>query len=295
MLPSPSVNQPYCNISALEAGLIDLPDEMFITGATKGNVTTAPSLSFLLQHSENHQKFLFDLGIRRDWENYPPPVVEWINQVYHVNVKQDVVESLRKGGTSPQDITNVCLSHCHWDHVGDTTPFTESIFIVRGDSKTLFSPGYPADSKSLFASDLLPLDRTRYLAPADWVPIGPFPRAFDFYGDGSLYIVDAPGHLPGHINILARTSSDGGWIFLAGDSAHHRYLVTGEAEISVGHPGHANHYCAHFDKELAELHIRRIQELMKLPRVRVLLAHDESWYKENEGTSQFWPGKITSM
>jgi hypothetical protein len=34
---------------------------------------------------------------------------------------------------------------------------------------------------------------------------------------------------------------------------------------------------------------------MKLPRVRVLLAHDEPWYRENKGTSQFWPGKITSM
>ncbi|KAF9013496.1 Metallo-hydrolase/oxidoreductase [Cyathus striatus] len=257
---------------------------MFITGATKGNVTTAPSLSFLLRHCENHQNFLFDLGIRRDWENYPPPVVECINQVFRVNVQQDVVESLRKGGTSPQDITNVCLSHC----IGII------VFIVGGDSKTLFNPGYPVDSKSDFASDLLPLGRTHYLVPADWVPIGPFPRAFDFYGDGSLYIIDAPGHLPGHINILARTSSDGGWIFLAGDSAHHRYLLTGEAEISDGPAGHADD-CAHFHKELAELHIHRIQELMKLPRVRVILAHDEPWYKENKGTSQFWPGKITSM
>ncbi|KAF8998789.1 Metallo-hydrolase/oxidoreductase [Cyathus striatus] len=294
MLPSPSTNQPYCDVSALEAGLIDLPDEMFITGATKGKVTTAPSLSFLLRHSQNQQKFLFDLGIRKDWENYPPPVIEWINQVYRVNVQQDVVESLQKGGISPHDITNVCLSHCHWDHVGNTSPFTQCEFIVGGDSKTLFSPGYPLDSKSRFAADLLPSDRTHFLSPEEWLPIGPFPRALDFYGDGSLYIIDSPGHLPGHINILARTSSDGGWIYLAGDSAHHRYLLSGEAEISVGGAERA-HHCAHFHKELAESHIQRIQEVMKLPRVSVILAHDEPWYNENKGSSQFWPGKITSM
>jgi glyoxylase-like metal-dependent hydrolase (beta-lactamase superfamily II) len=274
---------------------MELPLAMFTTTITDPNsISLVPSLSFILQRSTNNEKFVFDLGIRRDWENHPPRVVEWMKGVVKVHVPEDVVESLAKGGTSPSDIPTVCLSHCHIDHVGDTTPFTTSTFIVGAEAASLFKPGYPVDPTSGFASDLLPPSRTAFLSPDNWEPLGPFPRALDFYGDGSLYIVDAPGHLSGHINLLARTSTDGAWIYLAGDSAHHWDLITGKGEIAVGHPGHF-HSCAHQDKEAAEEHIRRIRALCELPRVRVLLAHDEPWYESNKGGSAFWPGKIESL
>ncbi|CAA7268434.1 unnamed protein product [Cyclocybe aegerita] len=95
------------------------------------------------------------------------------------------------------------------------------------DAQSLFKSGYPEDPTSHFMSDLFPLEGHRkFLNPTDWTPIGPFPRALDFFGDGSLYIVDSPGHLVGHVKILAHTSSDSGviylgWIYLGGDSAHH--------------------------------------------------------------------------
>ena len=45
-------------------------------------------------------------------------------------------------------------------------------------------------------------------------------RGMDFFGDGSLYFLDAPGHAIGHINALARTSSNE-FIFMSADSFHH--------------------------------------------------------------------------
>ncbi|TFK40569.1 Metallo-hydrolase/oxidoreductase [Crucibulum laeve] len=290
-LPSPRSEQAYCEVSAIEAGQIELPDDLILSNATPGAITTAPSLSFLIQHSKNGHKLLFDLGIRHDWQNYPPAVVENIRMCNRVEVTEDVVQSLAKGGLSPSDINIICLSHCHFDHVGDTTPFTQSEFVVGGDTKLLFNPGYPVNPDSTFAADLLPLGRTRYLsAEEEWQAVGPLPRGYDFYGDGSLYIIDAPGHLAGHLNVLVRTSADGGWLYLAGDSAHHWNLITGESDIAV-----QNHCCEHDDKALAEKHIERIKALWKMPRVRVLLAHDEPWYKVNKGGSQFWPGKISSL
>ena len=120
-------------------------------------------------------------------------------------------------------------------------------------------------------------------------PFGPFDRALDFFGDGSLYIVDAPGHLPGHVNVLARTSADGGWVYLAGDSAHDWRIITGEDRIAT------QPMCIHADKEQAEAHIARIRELRANPRVRVLLAHDVPWYEENKGGDAYWPGEIKSL
>ena len=293
-LPAPITNQPFCDVSALEAGLIELPDELFITKAVPGKVTTAPSLSFILIHSESKQKFIFDLGIRKDQNNHPPFVVDLIKTTYPVHVTEDVMDSLEKGGTSPSDIDYVCLSHDHWDHTGDTIPFTKCTFLVGGAAECLIQLGFPGDPNARFPSGMLPKERTKALDPSAWKPIGPFPRALDFFEDGSLYIIDAPGHLPGHINILARTSSDGAWIYLAGDSAHHWDLITLESRVAVGDDSHGHRTCAHADKEIAEEHICRIHALWKIPRVQVLLAHDEPWYEANKGGPAFWPGKIAA-
>ena len=201
--------------------------------------------------------------------------------------------SLRKGGLEPEDIPFICPSHCHWDHVGDPRLWNKSKFLISEESKTLFQPGYPEDEESGFSNDLFPPDRTVWLDTKsdEWKPIGPFSRALDFYKDGSLYIVDSPGHLPGHVNVLARTSEDGAWVYLAGDSVHDYRILNGEAEVAL----HPIYGCMHVDKSVAEEHIRRIGVLLRMERVRVVLAHDAEWYEENKGGGAFWPGKIESL
>lgn len=151
--------------------------------------------------------------------------------------------------------------------------------------------GFPANPTSDIHQNTVPLDRTRFLTATDFgASIGPFPRAHDYFGDGSLYIVDAIGHLTGHVNVLARTSSDGAWIYLGGDSAHDIRLITGEREIAtLVDPASGHIRCAHAKKEDAEENLRRIHDVMKLPRVQVLIAHDREWYEKNRGGSAFPP------
>jgi len=278
-------------VSALEAGHIVLPLPVFLDNAAPGSAVSAPSLSFLLRHSTTDKKFVFDLGIRKDIENFPPSVYQWATTTFQTSVPQDVAESLTQGGLSPTDVDTICISHCHWDHIGDTRPFVKSQFVVGADAAPLFNPGYPADPESQFPVDLLPQGRTTFLETSSLPPLGPFPHALDFYGDGSLYIVDAPGHLPGHVILVVRTSADGGWILLGGDSAHHWNLITGKSRIAEGRPGFTGG-CAHIDKTAAELNIKRIGEFLKLPHTRVIIAHDEPWYKENKGGAAFFPGHI---
>ena len=51
--------------------------------------------------------------------------------------------------------------------------------------------------------------------------IGRF-NALDYFGDGSFYLLDTPGHSVGHICGLARTSSNPEtFIFMGGDASHH--------------------------------------------------------------------------
>ncbi|KAI8975865.1 Metallo-hydrolase/oxidoreductase [Trametes punicea] len=293
-LPAHAPDQAYCNVSALEAGRIQIPLDWAIDTAKEGEKVVVPALSFLLRHTKNGDLFVFDLGIRKDIERLPPAYHKRISLMgFKMDVPEDAADALAKGGLAPMDITHVCYSHIHFDHIGDSRPYTRATFLVGEGARALVADGWPKNPDSLFAQDLLPEGRTRFLDPADWPSLGPFPHALDFYGDGSLYVVDAgPGHLPGHINVLARTSSDGGWIYLAGDSAHDRRLVTGEARI----PTHPTYGCAHRDAEAAAEHLARIRKLMETyPRVRVILAHDREWYEVNKGGRAYWPGVIDSL
>jgi glyoxylase-like metal-dependent hydrolase (beta-lactamase superfamily II) len=47
-------------------------------------------------------------------------------------------------------------------------------------------------------------------------------QAYDFFGDGSFYILNAPGHTTGHISGLVRTTANPDtFIFMGGDLCHH--------------------------------------------------------------------------
>ncbi|KAI0633731.1 Metallo-hydrolase/oxidoreductase [Trametes polyzona] len=284
-LPVRLSDQAYCEVSALEAGFVRVPLGFLIDTAKEGEMSDLPVLAFLLTHSKSRDRFLFDLGIRKDIHNLPPKSRQSLDKLsFIVSVPDDIVDSLAKGGLAPTDVKYVCPSHIHFDHIGDPSLFPTAEFLVGADAQPLIAHGYPEDPASSYAQDLLPADRTQYLNPAGWTPLGPFPHALDFYGDGSLYIVDAPGHMPGHLNVLARTSADGG--------AHDRRLLTGEAGIPV-HPVYG---CPHGHKEQTEETISRIRELERMDsRVRVLIAHDVPWYQANKDSSAFWPRKIESL
>ena len=95
--------------------------------------------------------------------------------------------------------------------------------IVGNGFKGAFLPGYPADPDGhVLETDF----KDREIMEIDFsrtdIQIGRF-KAHDYFGDGSFYILDAPGHAVGHINALARTHSSPkpGFIHLGGDSAHY--------------------------------------------------------------------------
>lgn len=252
-----------------------------------------PILCFLIDHSATHKKILVDCGLRKDLHSYGVPAIDSLihRSPLRYFVPQSCLESLAEGVIAPNQIDIVFITHCHFDHVGNAPSFLTSQFVVGGDTRELFEQAYPEDPLSLYAEDILPKDRTTYID--DWVPLGPFPRTRDFFGDGSLYLVDAPGHLPGHMNVLARTSADGAWIYLAGDSCYHSKVSTGEARIAEGMPWDPD-FCIHTNKGNTEETLQRIQEFSNLPRTQIIFSHDLRWYEKNKGGAAFWPGIIDS-
>ncbi len=99
------------------------------------------------------------------------------------------------------------------------------------DAEEFIKTVYPTNPLSNILQTSIHTSRTRFISSFT-ESIGPFPRAYDYFGDGSLYLIDAAGHLPGHVNILARTNATGSWIYLAGDTAHDMRLLTGERAVA---------------------------------------------------------------
>lgn len=119
-----------------------------------------------------------------------------------------------------------------------------------------------------------------------WEPRGSLPRTMDIFQDGSVLLVDAPGHLPGHMNILARTGQDK-YVYLAGDACHDRRIMTREKEIGEWHDEHGHICCIHANRKEAERTIERIKQL-ELDGVEVIFAHDVEWEQNPENQKRFF-------
>lgn len=66
-----------------------------------------PSFSFLLEHISG-RKLVFDLGIRKDYNNYAPKIAEYIPTTkYNIDVTKNVVDILREYGVKLEEVEAV--------------------------------------------------------------------------------------------------------------------------------------------------------------------------------------------
>jgi hypothetical protein len=84
----------------------NIPLEYLMGPAWTGFTHTGilPSFSFLLEHSSG-RKMLFDLGVRKDFQNFAPTVAKRIAaNGWHVKVTKGIVEILEEQGVDPNGI-----------------------------------------------------------------------------------------------------------------------------------------------------------------------------------------------
>jgi glyoxylase-like metal-dependent hydrolase (beta-lactamase superfamily II) len=203
--------------------LMTINSQSFIEPVPQGhefiNVT---DVCFLIEHEPSDQKVMFDLGVRTDYWNFPPTIQKRLGDVIpSLKVDQDVSDVLIANSVPLSSINSLIWSHHHWDHTGNPALFppTTSLTVGPGLTTAEHFPGFPKLPKSpLLESDF----QNRTVNEINTFPltISGVP-AHDFFGDGSFYLLDTPGHCIGHICGLARTSTNPDtFVYMGGDICH---------------------------------------------------------------------------
>ncbi|KAK0648678.1 beta-lactamase-like protein [Cercophora newfieldiana] len=201
------------------------PDFLFVTPKLEGfdEVPTLPSLSFLIE-SPTGKKAVFDLAVPKDALNSSAPAVleALAASGFAFSVEKNVADILKDGGVDPTSINSIIWSHYHYDHTGDINTFPKATELVVGPGfSKAYLPGYPTNPNSTLLDKWFEDRTVREIPFTTSLKAGPF-RAYDFFSDGSFYLLDTPGHTVGHLAGLARTSANPDtFIFMGGDLCHY--------------------------------------------------------------------------
>jgi glyoxylase-like metal-dependent hydrolase (beta-lactamase superfamily II) len=133
----------------------------------------------LIKDSKQKRNLLVDAGIGDKWS-------EKMRGIYAIDDSKDSLEkSLKKHGLNPEDITDVVLTHLHFDHTGGSTradstgkfipSFPHAKYYLQKDNFDWALKPNPRESSSYMAENFMPLLESKQLTLCNGV--GEFEKA----------------------------------------------------------------------------------------------------------------------
>ena len=177
---------------------------MFSLEANETDVREMFVPCYLIEHEKG--RLLWDGGLPIEMAGKPK---QFERPGVEVEYKTSVVDQLAELGLTPADIDLAAYSHFHYDHVGAANAFAESTLLIQQteyDAAFLEPEKNPVFNPALYSKLK---DSTKVLLNGD----------HDVFGDGSVTIISAPGHTPGHQTLLIDLENTGK-IMLSGDLYH---------------------------------------------------------------------------
>ena len=196
-LPAAAQSTPEVSLARLDCGtpmLNDVAARFSDTYAYNGLKVLFTYSCDLIKHGDDY--LLWDTGHAMN-AGAPAP-------------KVSVVDQLAQGNLKPEQINSVGISHYHADHSGQVASFPgATILIGKGDWDGITAP------KPNVGANVAPF--------AHWISGGGKLEALvgdkDVFGDGTVVVINTPGHTPGHHSLLVRLKTMGN-VLITGDLTH---------------------------------------------------------------------------
>lgn len=171
------------------------------TSAYKPGPKTITDSCYLIRHGDRYM--LWDTGLPRDTKMGPDAPMSV------VSLGRKLAEQLAEIGVKPEQIEMVGISHFHSDHIGQAADFPNATLVMgAGDLAALRA--VPTDPR------LEPARLKPWLQ--DGGKVVEAEGDLDIFKDGSVVMLNMPGHTPGHHSLLVRLAS--GPVLLTGDLYH---------------------------------------------------------------------------
>ena len=178
-------------------------------------------------------------------------------------------EALAAAGVAPGGIDFALPTHLHWDHVSGLHELPDGLPVRVQDVERSFALAADGPRRAPLGVARGPLLGRHYQTyELDGPPVLTFARSHDVFADGSVLVVDLPGHTPGSVGVLLRLAGDRR-VLLAGDAAWHGLQITRLREKA---PFPGDLVDADRDQAFASLH--RLHALP--PGIEVVAAHDRA-------------------
>ena len=169
-----------------------------------GQVKRLTSSCYLIKHGARYM--IWDTGFALSFKGLPLNTTDPMS----ATLARSITDQLAEIGVKPAQIEIVGASHYHWDHVGQASSFAGATLLIGREDWAL-----------LTAKTTNPLADAALLQP--WLDgkskVDPVDGDRDIFGDGSVMMINLPGHSPGHHGLLVRLAKTGP-VLLSGDLAH---------------------------------------------------------------------------
>lgn len=176
------------------------------TNAYTGKKMRIVASCYLIKHGD--QYMLWDTGLPAAAKGAP------LNDkdTFSFTLARTLPEELAEIGVKPDQISMIGISHYHFDHIGQLASFPKAkLLIGAADFAALKASPPPFGADPALAKPWI----------ADGASVEPVSGDKDVFGDGSVTMLDMPGHTPGHHALLVRLGRMGP-VLLSGDVAHFR-------------------------------------------------------------------------
>lgn len=240
---------------ALDCGRLEFKDMGFFadTGEYDGTPGKLFASCFVIRHPKG--VLVWDTGLG-DKIAEMPQGLDLFGGLMHESVPVTLAAQLKEIGLAPADVTYVAFSHLHGDHAGNANLFAASTWILNSKEiawATATPPPLGVDP-SLFGA---------YKSAKTQMIDGDL----DVFGDGSVKILKAPGHTPGHA-VLEVKLRKAGVVILSGDLYHLHENRTFQ-RVPTFNDSRADTLAS----------INRIEKIVKNTHARFVIQHNEEDFK----------------